>query len=278
MAERKENPKKTAKTGRRGAQSSAVTIGLFVVAAFLLLGGTIGGTRAALTYYSENYTTRLEVPNIGVTLTENSQPVAWRDYGAASDGTWEEQKGSLLAGMIPEGEKFKLGRTYPEELAVTNSGTIDEYVRVSIYRYWLDAEGKKTQSLAPEWIDLNFINGGDWILDSEASTRERLIFYYKNILPVGETTSALSDMLTVSSDVALQTEQTVTETVGEDGIVYKTITTTYPYNGYQFVLKAEVDAVQTHNAADAIWSAWGCKVEVDENGSLRLARVTRAGE
>ena len=37
-----------------------------------------------------------------------------------------------------------------------------------------------------------------------------------------------------------------------------TITTTYEYDGASFVLEATVDAVQTHNAEDAIKSAWGC--------------------
>lgn len=279
---RKEGTKRLKKDpqrrGRGNGGSSAVTIALFILAGILLLGGTIGGTRAALTYYSENYTTRLEVPNIGVTLTENGAPVSWRNYGEASDGTWDETTGALLAGIVSEGESFRLGQSYPEALAVMNSGTIDQYVRVSIYRYWLDPAGKKTQKLSPEWIDLNLINDSNWLLDGGASTRERLVLYYKDILGVGETTIPLSDFLTVNSAVALQAEQSVTETVGEDGIVYRTITTTYPYNGYRFVLKAEVDAVQTHNAADAIWSAWGCEVNVDEAGSLSLAGASRAEE
>ena len=53
--------------------------------------------------------------------------------------------------------------------------------------------------------------------------------------------------------------QNVTE---ENG--HKTITTTYVYDGYKFKVEAEVDAVQTHNAQDAIKSAWG--VDVNLNG------------
>ena len=62
----------------------------------------------------------------------------------------------------------------------------------------------------------------------------------------------------------------VTETVetGEDGRT--TITTTYDYNGVNFMLEVEVDAVQTHNAVSAIRSAWGVDVEVAEDGSLSL--------
>ena len=35
------------------------------------------------------------------------------------------------------------------------------------------------------------------------------------------------------------------------------ITTTYKYDGVEFHVDVEVDAVQTHNAQDAIKSAWG---------------------
>ena len=35
-------------------------------------------------------------------------------------------------------------------------------------------------------------------------------------------------------------------------------------------VEAEVDAVQTHNAQDAIKSAWGVDVSVDSNGNLTL--------
>ena len=35
------------------------------------------------------------------------------------------------------------------------------------------------------------------------------------------------------------------------------IRTDYEYDGLRFVIEAEVDAVQTHNGADAMRSAWG---------------------
>ena len=44
----------------------------------------------------------------------------------------------------------------------------------------------------------------------------------------------------------------------------------YDYDGASFVVEAEVDAVQTHNARDAIKSAWGVDVEVAVDGTLRL--------
>ena len=42
------------------------------------------------------------------------------------------------------------------------------------------------------------------------------------------------------------------------------------YDGIVFVLRADVDAVQTHNAEDAIMSAWGVDVSISDDGSLSL--------
>ena len=45
----------------------------------------------------------------------------------------------------------------------------------------------------------------------------------------------------------------------------------YTYDGYTFTLEAEVDAIQTHNAKDAIKSAWGIDVNVnDEETKISL--------
>ena len=55
------------------------------------------------------------------------------------------------------------------------------------------------------------------------------------------------------------------ETEVEKTVKDKTITYTYKYNGYTFHIDAEVDAVQTHNAKDAIKSAWGVDVNVSDD-------------
>ena len=41
-------------------------------------------------------------------------------------------------------------------------------------------------------------------------------------------------------------------------------------DGVTFNLEAHVDAVQTHNAQDAIKSAWGVNVNVSSDGTLSL--------
>ena len=66
---------------------------LLGAAALLLLSSTVGSTRAALTYYSENYAAQVSMSSIGVTLLENGERVSSRDY--RDDGEWSETRGEL---------------------------------------------------------------------------------------------------------------------------------------------------------------------------------------
>lgn len=257
------------KQKRKGSRSIYTTALLLTAAVALLLGSAVGGSRAALTYFSENYSAQVNLSHIGVTLTENGADISSRDYSGRDD-VWEESTGALLTGMAQEtGGQIQIGRAYTEKLAVRNSGSIDEYVRVMVYRYWTDENGQKTEVLSPDQIHLNLqADGTDsgWVVDEEASTAERTILYYTKVLPVGETTPALSDTLTI--DASLASCVTETKTTTTDG--YTVITTTFDYDGMQFVLEAEVDAVQTHNAEAAIKSAWGVDVKQGADGSLAL--------
>ena len=64
---------------------------------------------------------------------------------------------------------------------------------------------------------------------------------------------SLSSTLRISPQIAEKAETTVSEN-GD----YKTTTTKYAYDDYRFNLTAEVDAVQTHNAQEAIQERLGC--------------------
>ncbi len=235
---------------------------LLSASAVLLIGSTVGSTRAALTYYSENYGAEVTVSNIGVSLLENGETVSRRDYD--SNGEWNETIGMLLADL--QEETIVPGKEYDEALAVSNSGSIDSYVRVILNKSWTDSEGNTDPNLSPELIDLNLLTDNGWIIDEDASTAERTILYYTNILPAGDTTPALSDTVRIDPAVA----DKVTEEVATDENGYKTITFTYAYDGYTFELEAEVNAVQTHNAQDAIKSAWGVDVDVADDGTISL--------
>lgn len=247
---------------------------LLAVAAVLLIASTVGTTQAALTYYSENYLAEVTVSNIGVTLLENDQEISCRNY--LQENEWDTRGGELLANLT----SVTLGKTYEERLSVKNSGAIDSYVRVILTRSWQydrnpedeKVEYEKDTTLSPELIELNLLTGENgWIVDESASTAERTVLYYTEILPAydkdhpgAEETPDFSDTLRIDPSVGTK----VIKTESADG---KTVVYTYEYDGYKFVIEAEVDAVQTHNAVDAIKSAWGVDMELAEDGSGSLS-------
>ena len=252
---------------KRLLAAPATTVVMFILAVVLLVTGTIGGARAALTRESEYFSGGVALDDIGVTLLENGKEVSYRNYIQNSSGQWSEASGRLLEDLTEDG-KIKPGIAYPEELAVQNSGTIDEYVRVTVYKYWMDgneAQSQKEKTLAPDKIDLNFLTDNGWWLDETSSTPERTVLYYTRILPAGGITPPLTDTLTIDGSIVDLAEQ---ETM-QDG-AYTRITTTYMYNGKRFRVEAEVNAVQTHNAEDAILSAWGRHATVSDSGSLTI--------
>lgn len=295
---------KNKKTIRKALASPAVTMVLFGLAIVMLLGSTVGGARAVLTYTSQYYNSSVQMFNIGVSLYEqcgdnSPKRVSWRNYNVKESDYWDADEvrddadNSLLTDLLAQGEEIEVGRRYDEKLYVENTGDIDQYVRVTIYKYWVrterDAEGNylrdgngdiirtKLPELSPALIDLHLINWGrsgegqPWILDEASSTKERTVLYYRDILkapgegvdPADTRTVDLSDYLRIDSAVADKVYQTT-----EKNGAYTTITTTYVYDGVEFRLRAQVDAVQTHSARDAVWSAWGREVEIDSNGSL----------
>ena len=235
-----------------------ITVLLLAASAVLLVGSGVGSARAALTYYSENYSAQMNMQSIGVSLVENDAVVSSRDY--VSDNEWSgTTEGTLLANMLGEDEKFTPGKRYDEAISVKNSGNIDTFVRVILTRSWQDAEGKKNTSLSPDLIELNYLTDNGWVIAENQSTPERTVLYYTKALPVGETTPALSDTIRVDESIA----QDVTKQVDGNTIRY-----TYKYDGYSFHVDAEVDAVQTHNAQEAIKSAWGVDVSVNDDETV----------
>ena len=221
---------------------STLSIILLVIAVVMLLIGGIGGTRAALTE-SDRHVSDLEMKQIGIVLNENGSPA----------------EGALLGDLL-KGEPLKLGADYDEEITVTNpEGGIDEYVRAVVYKYWTTDTGKHTD-LSPDLIRLTF--GDGWKIDEELSTEERTVLYYEKILPAGEESDPL--ITAIGTDEKLATLMVENAPVkNADGTT--TISYTYKYNGIEFGLKVEADAVQTHNAKDAISSAWGIEVSGEDD-------------
>lgn len=226
----------------------AVTAVLFVLAVALLAGSSVTGALAVLNKYSKDYEAEMKTPGIGIALMEYDLVA---DSYAAKTGS-----GDLLSNLLA-GEangKLRPGVKYDEFLKIKNTGDIPVYARATVYRYWLDPEGEKSYDLLPELIGLEFATEAEgWIRDNNAETDERTVLYYNSVLDAGEMTETpFLKSVTIDNSVIRR----VTQTSYKDGNVTVYVTT-FDYDGYSFCIEASVDAVQTHNAEDAIISAWG---------------------
>ena len=234
-----------------------VTAVLLALALVLLGGSTIGGTRAALTIQSRDYTSQVEVYDLGVALQESNDGSNWNEV--ADHSKPRNNNGVLMTNLLGNDQKLLVGKKYTEMLRVVNKqrGTrpIDEYVRVAVYKYWVDENGQKTEKTAEmdsDWIKLNFVTGNGWTIDESSSTEERTVLYYSPVLAGGAASAPFLNAITI--DEAATHKVTKTEST-VNGVT--TITWTYDYNGMQFCIDVYVDAVQTHNVTDAKTSAWG---------------------
>ena len=263
------------KKKRSWFSTPVVTVLAFIVAIGLLGYAGVGTARAVLNVRSNNEYFNVALDAIGVSLQENGTTVASRDHNnRRSDGVFVVGgSGVLLNDMLKQsGNKLVLNKEYNEKLSVHNSGYINEYVRVSIYRYWLGKDGKETD-LSPDLIHLSlggkdladnsFIGGNGWIKDANASTPERIVLYYDSLLNSGDTTKLFADSIRIDNSIATAVRQDPPKS-NADGT--QTITTIYKYDGVQVCLDVTVDAVQEHNAQfnnddgdidGAIKSAWG---------------------
>ena len=251
------------------------TLFTFMLAVVLLMTGTIGGVRAAPQIFNrEFYYGGLELDEIGVTLRENGDDVSSRDYNkttqrfdTGSNNPEDSTEGILLSKML-NGEELKIGKTYTERLSVYNSGVIPTYVRVSVYKYWVDKDGnrfdafdKEGKELLNKMIDLHFLQNEDWVIDqapganldpyysnSDSLTPERTVLYYTKVLRAGSPTSAFTDTLTIDKNIVDYAKINTTK----DGN-----TVTWVADGMKFQIEVEVNAVQDHNARAAVKSAWG---------------------
>ena len=252
------------------------TLFTFMLAVLFLMTGTIGGVRAAPQIFNENSGYGgIQLDAIGVSLIERTgnnaaEIVGSRDYSRdySNDSTTKEDfvEGGdhiLLANLLGNDNKIQLGRKYNEQLSVKNTGNIPEFVRVTIYKYWTDKNGDKTEAtdkLSPDLIDLHLVTGSEWIEDTRAgtSTRERTVLYRTSVLEPEAESGLFADTLKIDNRIIdLVDIKTSTTTTTSDGKTIIESVTWLAEDGYQFWIEVEVDAVQNHNAEDAVRSAWG---------------------
>ena len=81
---------------------------LALIAAVLFLTAGIGSARAALTEFSPDYTSEVRLDDIGLTLLENGEEVAYRNYNKEkADGTWSTNNPGGLFSKLPENIVFE---------------------------------------------------------------------------------------------------------------------------------------------------------------------------
>ncbi|MBR4462016.1 MAG: hypothetical protein IKS51_05510 [Erysipelotrichaceae bacterium] len=234
---------------------------LLLITIVLLGMTTISGARATLSVNSEEYVSNMQVRKMGIAIYDvPSETILAEKYFA--EGAWQKDgEGKVFTDI--SGEGFIIGKRYDENVTVANVGTMAEYVRVVVYKYWVDSQGNKRTDLDPELIHIVFDDEA-WYLDESSVTEERSILYYRGILDAPEedalsmTPSFVHSVMLDDGIRSLYISRDGTDENGNPIIEY-----IYDYDGMHFIIEIEADSVQTHNALDSIKSAWGVSDETD---------------
>lgn len=290
----------------RNTKLSKRTLVLLAVTALLFSGGGFAGTKAALTYFSNDYTAGFELDHLQVHLVENGVDVCHdanksiytvhRTNDKVAQEKIPKYKGDLVGYLGYKNEnkdahygdtpaykvgtpgKVDPGRTYKEELSARNGNNVDEYVRLTVRKYWVNKEGKKSTDMDPALIKLTYdhgrqdYNSGAWAVNPKEHTPESDTYYLKKKLGAGADSALLFDELTIDGSVAELANMTTdkTFTTRPDGQKVTIITYTYDYDDFTFYIEADVQAIQTHNATDAVKSLWGVSNVSAKNGKVTV--------
>ena len=238
---------------------SKSTLALFLAAIVLLGAGGIGTAWAASpAIRGEYYKAWFYLNHLQVHLLENHRDVC----GGHNDLNGSGKISGKLVQYLGYADRTKLGtvepgRAYKEEIAAKNGSDIPIFLRLTMRKYWIDTKtGKKVSDLSPNRIRLTYgeqdYNTSAWQVNPAETSTESATYYYNTTLAAGAETAPLFDKLVIDSKVG-EIESYTTRTEGNKTIyTYK-----YHYDGYAFIIEADVQAIQTHNANDAIHSQWG---------------------
>lgn len=156
------------------------------------------------------------------------------------------------------------GDVTPKKITATNTGEVDEAVRISYTEEWRSANGDILSGLIDEngvetdstvnsehAAIIKFINRAAW-------TYENGYYYYNYRLEPNETTSSLTESVTFNSKVTNDSECTTTESNGVKTISCQS--TGDGYDGATYKLTFTVETIQY----DKYKTAWGTDVDVLE--------------
>ena len=279
----------------RNTKLSKRTLALFAAMLVALSGGLIG-TQAKLSIFSDYYIADFELDHLQVHLIENGKDVCHGENEMTSvhrydSGEARDQKyhGNLVEylgykndthyGDTPAYElgtpgSIEPGRTYKEEISAKNGQDIDQYVRLTVKKYWVDPDGKKATYLDPALIKLTYngkaYNSGDWQRNKKEHSAESETYYLTSMLKANNKSPLLFNELTIDNSIVSEENMTTEVKENKEGNkITKIYTYSYDYDNYTFYIEASVQAIQTHNVNDAIDSLWGV-----ENVSAKNGKVT----
>ena len=269
------------------------TIALLVAAGLLLSVGTFTGARALPNVISDHYNAHFYLNHLQVHLLENGEDVC----GGKNTLDGSNKITGALATELGYKDDSNLGavepgKIYKEEIAARNGKDISQFVRLTVRKYWVETDDKgnvvtttdsagnvvpkKTTKLHPKQIHLMYkgkdgFNSDAWFENPNEKTTESSTYYYSSLLAGGADTELLFDQLMIDKKVAEREDE---PEVTKDG--NRTIYTyVYMYDGYAFYIEADVQAIQAHNAQEAIESQWcqdiSATYDLDsDSGSLSL--------
>ena len=235
---------------------------ILAVGVLIVLGSSIGATKAAFVYKSEAEEVDFHTSNVRVALLEGTD-----DSEESSDMKDITDDGILSFPGIPT-EDVKIGNKYNELVSIKNtSDKYNEYVRVTVKKYWVteceDGQLAKNPSLDPSLIKLDIVNDGSakWIADTTDRTSEEEVYYLTSPVASGQVVPFIRG-ITISNKVVTAVE-TKAASDDEGNTISGTIEDYYIYDGGSFYVDVKVDAVQTHNSENAIRGAWGVEAKCD---------------
>ncbi len=232
----------------KGTKISKRTVALFAAAMVLLGSGGVLGTRAVPAIQSATFGNEIVLDGMNVQLLNDGKEV----------GAKNVTEDKLFTGITDE--KIAPGKKYDSKVSVKNTGAANEYVRVVVRKYWTDNKGKNT-TVDPSLIELEPAAPSGYSWKAVVKTPEETIYYLNNQIAGGATVD-LFKSVRINEKVATN-GRIIYDDPQKEGTT-TTINYRYEYEGLKFNVEAEVQAVQTHNAAQAIKSVWG--VDASETG------------
>ena len=147
------------------------------------------------------------------------------------------------------------GDTTSKIVTATNSGQIDQAVRVYYDESWIDSEGNKLpliQKIDNENIVvsiINFANRSDWYKITENGID---YYYYKHILKPGESTNSFISGVTFNPLTRASSEDNCNEITGEGNIKIECASTGTGYDNAKYTLTITVETIQ-YNIYKQVW-------------------------